>query len=112
MGNLFGNRIVGMAPFGTFLVLMLLAFIYCYYGSRVTAKPIHFAKAVYEIPWYLLPMRRQNDIKMMIQYGKYEISYSGYGIIICSLETFRQVSQNEIKVALKYIINHIFFSRS
>lgn len=93
MNSLKGNRIVGMVPFGTFLVLTLLAFVYCYYGSRVTYKPIHFAQSVYETPWYLLPVKRQKEMNMIILQGKYGLCYSGYGIVICSLETFSQVSK-------------------
>lgn len=91
MENLFNDRIVSMAPFITCSVLILLAFTYCYYGSRITSKPIHFAQTAYETPWYLLPVERQKEISMLIIHGEYELYYSGYGIVTCSLETFRQV---------------------
>lgn len=84
-------RLVGLIPLATFLALSLSAFIYCYYGDRITRKPTHFIESVYDTPWYLLPAKHQRAIYTMIIYGQQEITYSGYGIIGCSLETFGQV---------------------
>lgn len=80
-----------MVPFDTFLVITLLIFVYCYYGNRVTVKPIQFAQAAYDTPWYVLSAQRQQFINMMIMYGQYELYYSGYGVVICSLEMFGKV---------------------
>lgn len=97
--NSLKSRIVGLVPFGTFFVLTILAFVYCYYGNRVTSRPIQLAQSVYETPWYLLSVRRQKRINMMIRHGEYELYYSGYGIVTCSLETFRLVRQ---KIRFQY----------
>lgn len=88
----FGDyRLVGLIPMTTFLALSLSAFIYCYYGDRITRKPTHFIESVYDTPWYLLQAKHQRGIYTMIIYGQNEIIYSGYGVIDCSLETFGQV---------------------
>lgn len=86
------DRVAGIVPFSTFCALIMVAFVYCYFGNRVTDKPIQFAQSAYETPWYSLPVKRQRGICLMIVYGKYEIYYTGYGILTCSLETFGNVS--------------------
>lgn len=81
-----------MVPLTTFFVLTLQTFIYCYFGSRLTIKSNQFSQSAYDALWYLLSAQRQNVIKMILIHDKYELYYSGNGFVICSLETFGQVS--------------------
>lgn len=92
MNSLDDYRIVGLGPFTTMVGLSLSAFIYCYYGSRITTKPTQLIQSIYGTPWYLLPVKRQREIYMMIIYGQIEIAYDGFGIVFCSLKTFGLVN--------------------
>lgn len=94
MENIDSYHLLSLVPLTVFGVLGFSVFIYCYYGSRVTAKPKQLAQCFYDTPWFTLPIDHQKKIGLMIAYGQLEIYYSGYGIIKCSLETFSHVCKS------------------
>lgn len=75
----------------------LSTFAFCYYGNRVTKKPIELKESAYFSLWYMSTIEVQRGIKLMICYGQQEISLSGYGIIVCSLESFKSVTHILLK---------------
>lgn len=80
---------------------LITAFIFCYFGQRVTTKASKLTYAGYSSLWYYAPVRALRGIRLLMFYGQQDIHFSGYGIIICSMGTFQQILQ---KVAAVYLI--------
>lgn len=81
--------------FNAFIIQAISALILCYYGNRVTLKPLQLVDTVYNSCWYNWPTQQQHGLRMMIHFGRKELYFSGYGFVRCSLETF-QILVNKV----------------
>lgn len=88
--------------YADFLIMQLTTvFIFCYFCHRLTIKITKVGFAGYSSLWYHSPPRAVRAIRILMFYGQQEIYFSGYGLIICSMETFQNILQ---KVIALYVI--------
>lgn len=80
-----------VTSFDIFLIQAITCLIYCYFGNRITSKSLQISETAYAMEWYCLPTRIQMAIKLIILRSQREIYFSGFSIIICSLEMYKKV---------------------
>lgn len=83
------NFVLGLE---VFIIWLLSCFILSYYGEKVTSCHIDLSDLVYELPWYLLPLKLQSPFEMMIMISQKPVHLQGFGKFKCTRETFKMVS--------------------
>lgn len=84
-----------------FLLQAMALLTFCYFGNRVTTKPMELIAAIYNSAWYEWPLKYRQELMMMVRYGRREFYFSAYGIIRCSLNTYQNLMN---KVGSYFII--------
>lgn len=77
----------------TTLALILIIFIFCYYGNMVTWECHLVSISAYDTLWYLYPIQMQKHIILIMQRSQRPFLFTGFKITICSLQSFTNVSQ-------------------
>lgn len=67
-------------------------YIYCWFAENVSRKLSATGDIFYEYSWYRLPARQQQLFVMAILRAKIEFNFTGFGLVVCSLETFATVT--------------------
>lgn len=80
-----------VTSFDIFLIQAITCFIYCYFGNRITSKSLQIGETAYAIEWYLLPPHIQKVIQLIILRSQCEIYFTGFSVIVCSLEMYKKV---------------------
>lgn len=76
------------------IISLIVTFPYCYAATIAFDKIQSLNGSIFNTFWYKLPVKCQRHIVMMLMPAKYIRELSGYDLIVCSLETFRQVDIN------------------
>lgn len=83
--------------------LLPFLFLICYVGEIVTTVYLDLADAIYEISWYLCPVREQFYIIPMLLHADKPIYFESIGSLNCSHEAFAKVIFLNYSIA---IFNH------
>lgn len=81
-------------PIGATVLVILMMFVFCYFGNIVTVEATEVAFYAYQSYWYEYPLRMQWYVIMIMQQSQKPFYLKGFGLITCSLESFRRVSRN------------------
>lgn len=100
---------LGVVYLNVFSMQATTSLIYCYIGHRISTKVSQLTYAGYSSLWYHAPVRALRGIRLLMFYGHQEIYFSGYGIIICYMETFQQVTSSMIVINVSVIDGFFFF---
>lgn len=76
----------------TTTAIILIVFIFCFYGNNVTADCELIAMSAYETRWYIYPMRMRKYMIHIIMRSQQPFYFTGFKFTICSLNTFTKVS--------------------
>lgn len=66
--------------------------IYCYFGTKITTKFLEYGEVAYFTKWYNYPVKYQKYFILLISEGQKDVSFSGFGLINCSVGSFLMVS--------------------
>lgn len=91
-----------VTSFDIFLIQAIVCFIYCYFGNRITLKSVQIGEIAYDVEWYRLPPHIQRVIKLIILRSQREIHFSGFSVIVCSLEMYKKVMRVFDLIILKF----------
>lgn len=75
----------------TAIISLAVTYPFCFHSTNAFESMISINQNVYNIVWYKLPVKYQHYIKLMLIPSEHIRELSGYGLINCSLETFRKV---------------------
>lgn len=70
-------------------------FLYCYYGKFTTDSYLAFNQSVYESIWYLLSLKIQKTMVLIIGNAQRPLFYHGSHIVSLNLETLLKVTAVE-----------------
>lgn len=71
--------------------IVLITFIFCFFGNNVTIKFNETAVHAYNSSWYLCPIHLQRYIILMMQRSQRPLYLTGYKVTRCSLDSFTSV---------------------
>lgn len=71
-------------------------FVYCYFGKLATDSYTRMAECLYDNDWVGIDIESQKFIILMIANIQKPIYYHGFGVIYLNLETFTDVSVEDI----------------
>lgn len=77
----------------TTTALVLILFIFCYYGNMVTSECQLVSISAYDTLWYLYPIELQKYIIPIMQRSQQPFYFTGFKITVCSLQSFTNVSR-------------------
>lgn len=66
-------------------------FLFCYYGSKLSAKSFELLDALYESMWYEYPIEYQRYVMVMMMRMQRPLVLTGYDVVLCTLPTFTTV---------------------
>lgn len=76
----------------TTTAIVLIIFIFCYYGNMVTWECNSIPISAYETLWYLYPIHLQKHIILILQRSQRPFYFTGFEMTTCSLQSFTNVS--------------------
>lgn len=69
----------------------LVIFGYCYFGQMATNSFMEMSDCAYRLKWYVLPLKLQKNVGLMIAGLQKPVYYHGVGIAIMELNMFVRV---------------------
>lgn len=66
-------------------------FIVCWTGDKVTLDFESIEDATYQSMWYLLPLKMQKCIPIIMNFAQKQVHIANFGEIHCTRETFKKV---------------------
>lgn len=76
------------------LAVILMLYLFCYFGNRMTERFHCIGDGMYDSAWYLLPLHLQQNFLMMIASGNKEIYIRGLVGYDCTHETLMTVGKS------------------
>ena len=77
---------------GIIVVFSLFSFfLFCHYGGKITQQFEEIGDAVYQLEWYRLPVKMQNDLRIMIALSQKRVYMRGYGDTRTTYSVFKKV---------------------
>lgn len=81
-----------MALTATFFIIQML-FSFCYLGSQLTSKAFEINDSIYGSDWYNYPSKIQMYTILIMKRSQKPFIMTGYALVTCSLEKFKDVSK-------------------
>lgn len=66
-------------------------FLYCFFGKMTTESYEQAADSLYDFDWHELPLKYRKYLVIMMIDAQQSLEYSGFGVAVLNLETFRKV---------------------
>lgn len=73
-------------------ILGMMALILCLFGNLVTSEAESVAEAAYDTNWYSYPVELRIFIMLAIRRTQRPLHFSGYRVVVCTLENYGKVS--------------------
>lgn len=73
-----------------FLVVVL--FVFCYFGEKLTTEYEKIEHTVYQTTWYLMPIEMQKKIPSLLAITYRTVHLCGFANIQCTHEFFKRVN--------------------
>lgn len=80
-----------VACINLFLLQFVSVYVTCHFSTTLSIKSTEMGDAVFNAPWYSLPLEQQEMIILMIQQGQVPFVLNGLWIFQCSKEIFLTV---------------------
>lgn len=81
------------------LVRFIIFCILCIFADNVKTRILEITNIVYNSEWNLLPVNMQKTILKIICYGQRPIKFTGFGIVICSMESLTKVKSIKLEMS-------------
>lgn len=78
------------------IVSLMWPFGLCYAATMTTTSSLQMAEIIYNANWYNFPHELRKYLPLMIARSQLEISFYGFGIVVCNLKNFVKVSCHNI----------------
>lgn len=83
------------------VVTVVCLFLLCHFGSYLSEHFDHFGNAVYQLNWYMLPLKQKRLLPTFLALINKPTPLEGYGGTQCTCQSFTQVSLFSIIVCVK-----------
>lgn len=82
---------------GPTIVNILWLYLVCHFSGLLTLQLSRFGDVVYQLNWYLLPLKLQIDLPIMLALAQKKVFLQAYGGIGCTLDVFHTVRNLSLK---------------
>ena len=86
-GNIVGIIHIGLIVLST----MVPFFLFCHYGGKITQQFEEIGDAAYQLEWYRLPLKMQNDLRIVVALTQKRIYMRGFGDTRTTHAVFKKV---------------------
>lgn len=86
------------------LTIIIICYIYSYFSETITINSFKIGEDVYDSLWYVMPMKQQKAMILIIAQSQKEFRLSALGMVDCSLEIFLAVIINLFSLKFRFKI--------
>lgn len=102
------NHLLLEAGMSGIMALMPFLFLLCYIGENVTTSYLDLTDKIFQLSWYMCPVKVQKYIPFMMLHGQKEIYFRSFGSLDCTLDTFKRVRIRNCELAKNQLFVHLF----
>lgn len=88
--------------------IMEILLSFCYFGNRITMKAQDVGFEAYDADWYNYPPKIQLLLLPIVQQSQKEFIFTGYHLVECSMESFKEVKTLVKQSQSQHIVFHLF----